>query len=83
MELAVYIGFLRKIILGIDFDYSKAVNHIEAYSVQDNPNAAYLRRESIKLLANGLEHGIIILNATRNAKLDVFEKFSMEDILSK
>lgn len=83
MELAVYMGFKEIILLGIDCDYSKAVNHIKAYSVQDNPNAAYMMRESYKVARKWTdEHGVKILNATRNAKLDVFEKVSLEDILA-
>ena len=83
MELAVYMGFTEIILLGIDCDYSKAVNHIKAYSVQDNPNAAYMMRESYKVARKWTdEHGVKILNATRNAKLDVFEKVSLEDILA-
>ena len=82
MELAVYMGFKEIILLGVDCDYSKAVNHIKAYSVQDTPNAAYLMRESYKVARKWAdEHGVKIFNATRNAKLDVFEKVVLEDVL--
>lgn len=84
MELAVYMGFKEIVLLGIDCDYSKAVNHIKAYSVQNDVNAAYLMRESYKVAKKFTdEHGIRILNATRNAKLDVFEKVSLESIIKK
>ena len=83
MELAVYMGFKEIVLLGIDCDYSKAVNHIKAYSVQTDMNAAYLMRESYKVARKWTdEHGVKILNATRNAKLDVFEKVNLEDLLS-
>lgn len=82
MELAVYMGFKEIILLGIDCDYSKAVNHVKAYSVQGDVNAAYLMRESYKVAERYTrEHGVKILNATRNAKLDVFEKVNLEEIL--
>lgn len=82
MELAVYMGFKEIILLGIDCDYSKAVNHIKAYSVQTDINAAFLMRESYKVARKWAdEHGVKILNATRNAKLDVFERVVLEDIL--
>lgn len=82
MELAVYMGFKEIILLGIDCDYSKAVNHIKAYSVQTDLNAAYLMRESYKVARKWTdEHGVKILNATRNAKLDVFERVNLEDLL--
>lgn len=84
MELAVYMGFKEIILLGVDCDYSKAINHVKAYSVQDDINAAYLMRESYKVARKYAdEHGIKILNATRNAKLDVFERVKLEEILSE
>lgn len=83
MELAVYMGFKEIILLGIDCDYSKAVNHIKAYSVQTDMNAAYLMRESYKVARQWADtHGVRILNATRNAKLDVFEKVNLEELLN-
>lgn len=83
MELAVYMGFKEIVLLGIDCDYSKAVNHIKAYSVQTDMNAAYLMRESYKVAKRWTdEHGVKIINATRNAKLDVFEKVRLEDVLA-
>lgn len=84
MELAVYMGFKEIVLLGVDCDYSKAVNHIKAYSVQTDMNAAYLMRESYKVARKWAdEHGVKILNATRNAKLDVFEKVVLEDLIAK
>lgn len=83
MELAVYMGFKEIVLLGVDCDYSKEVNHIKAYSAQDDVNAAYLMRESYKVARKyAEEHGIRILNATRNAKLDVFERINLEDIVN-
>lgn len=83
MELAAYMGFSEIILLGVDCDYSKAINHIKAYSVQDDVNAAYLMRESYKVARSYCDkHGIKIINATRNAKLDVFERKSLEEVLN-
>jgi hypothetical protein len=82
IELAVYMGFKEIILLGVDCDYSKAVNHIKAYSVQTDLNAAYIMRESYKVARTYADaHDVRILNATRNAKLDVFEKVRLEDVL--
>lgn len=82
IELAVYMGFKEIILLGVDCDYSKAINHVKAYSVQDDINAAYLMTESYKVArAYADTHDFKILNATRNAKLDVFEKVKLEDII--
>lgn len=84
MELAVYMGFKEIILLGVDCDYSKNINHIKAYSKQDDMNASYLMRESYKVARNYADrNGIKILNATRNAKLDVFEKVSLESVLQR
>lgn len=83
MELAVYMGFKEIVLLGVDCDYSKTVNHIKAYSVQNDMNAAYLMRESYKVARKWAdEHGVRILNATRNAKLDVFDRVELESVLS-
>lgn len=82
MELAVYMGFKEIILLGVDCDYSKAINHIKAYSPQPDMNAAFLMRESYKVARLWAdEHGVRILNATRNAKLDVFERVVLEELL--
>lgn len=82
MQLAAYMGFKEVYLLGIDCDYSKAVNHIKAYSVQNDVNASYLMRESYKVAKAYCDtHDFKILNATRNAKLDVFEKVVLEDVL--
>lgn len=82
IELAVYMGFKEIILLGVDCDYSKSVNHVKAYAVQDDINAAYLMRESYKIAKEySNKSDFKILNATRNAKLDVFEKVVLEDIL--
>lgn len=79
IELAVYMGFTTIILLGVDCDYSKAVNHVKAYSVQNDANAAFLMRESYKVARKYADgHGFKILNATRNATLDVFEKIELE-----
>ena len=83
MQLAAYMGFKEMILLGIDCDYSKPINHIKAYSAQNDSNAAYLMRESYKVARKYADsHGFKILNATRNAKLDVFERVSLENILN-
>lgn len=82
MQLAVYMGFRTIILLGIDCDYSKKVNHIKAYSRQEDPNAAYLMMQSYKAAREYADrHGIRILNATRNAKMDVFERVVLEEVI--
>lgn len=83
IQLAVYMGFNTIILLGVDCDYSKKVNHIKEYSAQGDPNAAYLMTESYKVAKKYADiHGIKILNATRNAKMDVFERISLEEVLA-
>lgn len=83
MELAAYMGFKEIVLLGVDCDYSKPVNHVKAYSVQDDVNAAYLMKESYKVARRYCDkHGIKIINATRNAKLDVFERIPLEKVLN-
>lgn len=83
IELAVYMGFKTIILLGVDCDYSKEVNHIKAYLAQGDPNAAFLMMESYKVARDYADtHGIKIWNATRNAKMDVFERISLEEVIT-
>lgn len=82
IELATYMGFKEIILLGVDCDYSKKVNHVKAYHAQDDNNAAYLMRESFKVAREyAKNNGIKILDATRNGKLDVFEIVDLENII--
>ena len=84
MQLAVYLGFKEIYLLGIDCDYSQKVNHIKAYSPQIDNNAAYKMMQAYKNANEwALENNVIIYNATRNAKMDVFPKVNLEDIISK
>lgn len=84
IQLAVYMGFKEIILLGVDCDYSKTVNHVKAYSVQNDSNAAFLMRESYKVAKKYADaHDIKIRNATRNAKLDIFEKVELEKALKE
>ena len=84
IELAVYMGFKEIVLLGIDCDYSRQVNHVKAYCTQDDKNAAFLMRESYKI-ANDFanKNDFRIINCTRNAKLDVFEKRALEEVLKQ
>ena len=82
IELAVYMGFSEIVLLGVDCDYSKSVNHVKAYSTQNDKNAAFLMMKSyVKAKKFADRHKIRILNATRNGKMDIFEKVALEEYL--
>ena len=84
LQLAVYMGFKEIILLGVDCDYSKEVNHIKAYSIQPDKNASYKMYQAYRYARNWADiHDIRIINATRNAKMDAFECKNLEDVLSK
>ena len=82
LQLAVFMGFKEIVLLGVDCDYSQKVNHVIAYNSQSDNNAAFLMRESFKCARKYADKkGIRILNATRNAKLDVFERIDLDLLL--
>lgn len=82
IELAVYMGFKRIVLLGVDCDYSNKINHVVAYSQQTDVNAAFLMQESYKCARKYADkHDVEILNATRNAKMDVFKRVKLEDVI--
>lgn len=84
IQLAVYLGFDEIVLLGVDCDYSKKVNHIKAYSVQLDKNAAPKMYSAFKCAREWADNnGVKILNATRNAKMDAFEIINLDDYLGR
>lgn len=96
IQLAVYMGFKEIYLLGVDHCYAKTLNargeyredaSIKnyfgdlkncSYSIQnyDTVNAAY--REARRYCE---ENGVVIRNATRGGKLEIFERVTLENIL--
>lgn len=82
MQIACYMGFKQIVLIGVDCDYSGQKKHFTNYTEADNGNAAYLMCESYKVAeAYAKRHGISILNATRNARLDVFKRVNLDEFL--
>ena len=98
IQLAVYMGFKEIYLLGVDFNYSltvdsqgKRINHegVKDYFSKDNniglklPNLenSLLGFRSARKFAD--ENGVILKNATRGGKLEVFERIGLEDILNE
>ncbi|HAS91449.1 MAG TPA: hypothetical protein DCS12_04135 [Clostridiales bacterium] len=84
MQIAYYMGFREIVLLGIDCDYVQGSrkNHIVEYTKTNNGNAVYLMRESYKVAREFADkHNLKIYNASRNPKLDVFEKIDLDQYL--
>lgn len=83
LQLVVYMGFTDIILLGVDCDYTKEINHIKEYAKQTDDNAGYKMYEAYKYARMWAdENGIRIINATRNTKMDAFECLELEKILN-
>jgi len=82
MQIACYMGFKKIVLLGVDCNYAGPKKHFINYTDANNGNAAYLMRESYKIAKEYCDkHDIKILNATRNAKLDIFERSDLDAFL--
>lgn len=96
IQLAVYMGFKEIYLLGVDFNYSLTVDHegkitkkedVKDYFSNDNNIGLNLPNLENSLLGFraahnfALENNVIIKNATRGGKLEVFKRVKLEDIL--
>jgi len=95
LQIAVYMGFKKIYLLGIDNNYSVMVKDdgtllingdVEDYFNREYKNALFPHRcdtanDSYKVASKyAEEHGIQILNATRGGKLEVFERVDFDGI---
>lgn len=84
LQLAVYLGVQKFILLGVDCDYSQKVNHIKAYSSQPDINASNKMYHAFKYARKWADaNGIQILNATRNAKMKAFDCVLLENLFEE
>ena len=85
LELAVYMGFKEIYLLGCDCTYAGEKEHFVDSGVEDRARKfatpkLIVAYEAAKKYAD--EHGIKIYNATRGGVLEVFERVTLENILS-
>jgi hypothetical protein len=92
LQLAVYLGFRKIYLLGVDFDFSadyKAKsNHFTDNYYSEKSRTAYFERElQMKAYLAAKEyaeaHGIKIYNATRGGKLEVFERVDFDSLFAE
>ena len=86
MQIAVYMGFKEIYLLGCDSNYDPDPN--KRYFVSHghiDPNAPIAVQFQIKAYSVAKKyadkHGIKIYNATRGGKLEVFERFNLDDVI--
>lgn len=97
IQLAIYMGFTEIYLLGVDFSYSTVIDaqgkeHMNG-SAQDYfkgkmPHMSYqLYKTNLHAYQVAKEycdnHGIIIKNATRGGKLEVFNRINFDELLVK
>lgn len=87
MQLAVYMGFKEIYLIGCDCDYSGEKKHFTDFrdstqrTILDEEQKMILTYETAKKYCD--EHGIIIRNATRGGKLEVFERVDFDELMEK
>ena len=85
IQLAVYMGFEKIYLLGVDFSYAEKKVEKYAHFYKEDilvstgyENQVYLAYLSAKMYAD--EHNIKIYNATRGGKLEVFERVNFDSL---
>lgn len=88
IQLAVYLGFRKIYLLGVDFSYfghsDKNVAYTHFYPEKNLTSKGYEKQVYLAYQAArkyAQDHGISIYNASRGGKLDVFERVNLDEIL--
>lgn len=85
MVLAVYMGFEKIVLLGVDCNYSEKKQHFDGSKTIPGCDAERLQRkmlEGFQFIKDKMEkQGIDIVNATRGGQLETFKRESLETIL--
>ena len=94
IQIAAYMGFKEIYLLGVDFNYSKTsdkfgriknIDGATTYFDGIERNGSYLNYHSTMLAYNTAkmyckDNGIVIRNATRGGKLEIFERINFDEI---
>lgn len=95
IQLAIYMGFHEIYLLGVDFNYSKVLDEDGQYHKVDGVDDYFSQKsyDTTRLLIVPTKyaytvareycdgHGIIIRNATRGGKLEVFERVDFDTLI--
>lgn len=85
LQLAVYMGFKKIFIIGLDADYPlQGKIHFDEESINDNTSRGTKQSqvEAFEYCKNQLlKHGIEVYNVTRGGKLETFPRMKLEDAL--
>lgn len=90
LQLAYYMGFKEIIFLGLDFNYGLQYNHFnkDYHSSEDKGQIDHskqlrqMRKGFVVASKFAKEHGIKIINASRQTQLDVYEKMDFEKLFN-
>lgn len=90
MQIAVFMGFKRIVLLGVDCNYTlkkeelhnDKLSYTTDYNYKWNENTGLTMIEGFKYAKKYAdEHGIEIINSTRGGMLEVFERVNLEEIV--
>lgn len=94
IQIAAYMGFKQLYLLGVDFNYSKITDKFGRIKKIDGAttyfdgverNGSYLNYHSTMIAYNTAKrycenNGIVIKNATRGGKLEIFERVNFDEL---
>lgn len=91
IQLAVYMGFSEIYLIGVDGSYPKdEKHHFIEYGENDHSLMNVLEKALERVTSSYItarnyaeQNGIVIKNATRGGKLEVFERVKLENVLAK
>lgn len=86
IQLAVYMGFKKIYLLGVDHDYSNSgkQHFIDNYmSTPLKVNYYFLDKAYLAAKEYAEEHGIEIYNATRGGKLEIYKRADIDELLNE
>ncbi|WP_246041969.1 6-hydroxymethylpterin diphosphokinase MptE-like protein [Robertmurraya kyonggiensis] len=97
IQLAVYMGFKEIYLLGVDFNYAQTIDNEGNIIIQEGVKDYFSNDHNIGLKLPNLEksflgflsaknfaedEGVLIRNATRGGKLEVFKRIQLEEVLN-
>ena len=89
MQLAVYMGFSQIYLLGVDFSYgdnNKDMKYSHFFKEKELVSIGYTKQVTLayeKAKEYTEQQGIVIYNATRGGKLEIFERVDFDDLFEK
>lgn len=88
IQIAVYMGFKKIYLLGVDCNYDTSILHNESLSYSKDYKYDWTKQTGLTMIEGfksakeyADNHGISIYNATRGGMLEVFPRVKLEDVV--